>query len=994
MATINPIVWTTPAGSLDKIQAGEPYNFVLQANTSNILTNYSIISGQLPPGLSLVGSGNIFGTLQGTIYGTPNYVDREETYFFTVRISTINNATISDRSFGLTVFGATPPTPAPPSSTVLATQELDNILNQESFNIIIGQDATAGNLGIWPDGTWIATDIIGSTLNNPPHNIHYEIVSGNLPMGLTLNSGGYITGYVNPTVLEIQNATWDIAGLDNTKFDFAQSKVSANFAFDVRLSTQNLPIVTTYNIIIERADFYNNANANLAAPYYHAPLFINVSDNENNHPPANIQLNSTTSDANYIYQFNTIDFENDPIAYQLISGNAAPYIVPSNLSINGNTGWLSGYINEDQSSSIPYQFIVRAFKTAFENSEYINNSYFQIDNITFEALLNGQINANSIFFNDYQTLIPTSISISDLNSQSINWLSNSTLGNIIIGAPSTLRVQSEVSAPFITTSGVNANAFALAKLVNVQIAFGGTNYSNGDVLTINGGTCNNVATLTVVTTGNLGQVTSANINVIQYQAYSSLPILNNNAVLGGSGNNAQFNLSFGVESVTVANIGQYYPGALIGFSTENETIPAMARATLYNGSIKDIIILNSGSGYQNVPDVIISSYTTVTNANPVIYSLVDGSLPLGLELMSNGMIVGRPSYQAISNNNYSYSFTVEASVGTNYPIIVAQNVPSGNASNLVLQEFQELTSSTNTFTINLISSSGPSPKTNLSLEFLLSESDNNYLQNLIQNVALVPNPSVYRSDDFYFGRCENYRLLIGYGINPDIDPQMIATIAKYHHDKRYLFTGLNWAQSVDVNGNVDYEVIYITVNDQFTTNSGNTFVGPIIGKTTTHPLTADTTQFTSDDLIREASYISMATLYPATLPNMVQQLKNVASDFSYSLLPSWMTSTQPTGSIIGYIQAIPLVYINPGQGQQVLYNIQQYINQLGIGLNNIDSVTDRYIWDESLAINWDNQNAAWISNAVDGFTQLDEGSQYLQFKYRNFMATQEVGEEF
>lgn len=965
MANTTQIIWATPSGLINKIQEGELFSYTLEANTSNIITTYSIISGKLPAGLSLIGTGNIIGVQQGTIQGIPSTVNKEQTSTFTVRIKSIDGQ-IADRTFSLTVFGALPSIP----------------------KTYLGNIATS-NIGIFPDGSWISANIVAINPNNPPiGNVNYQIVSGNLPSGLTLANSGIISGFANPNILLIEDAGWDDEPLDTTGFDFAPSNISANFSIDVRVSTQHLPVVTTYNMSIERLDYFNNSNANLSLPYYHAPIFTDATYTTTNLPV--LQLGSTTSDATYVYKVNTYDFESDPTGYQIITGNSAPYILPSNLNINSNTGWLEGYISEDQSSSQPYQFIIRAFKGSTENNVYFGNTIFNVNNFTFTGLANGSISANTIFSNDYQSLAIANISISDLASQNIIWESVPNLGNIIIGSPCTLRINSNLSSPYIITEGSGANGVTYAQLVNTSIIFGGTGYTVNDILSIVGGTYSNVAKLIVDEIGVNGQILATTLVGIPNQKYTKLPILNN-TVTGGGGNNAQFNLSFGVESVDILNGGQDYPNALIGFTSENETIPATASALLHNGSISNIIITNAGTEYQSIPNVIVSSYTLLSNIQPIAYELINGELPAGLKLLSNGMIIGRPSYQAISDN---YSFTVRASSGSNYPIIVEQNIPNGNGSNLVTEEFQELTFSDMEFTITLDATSGQIPKTNLSLEFLLDENDNNYLQSLIQNVNLVPNSSIYRTDDFYFGRCENYRMLIAYGINPTVDAQMVAGLAKFHHNKKYLLTGLNWAQSIDSKGNVDYEVIYITAKDEFTTNNGNTFTGTFIGKTTTHPITVDTTQFTSDDIIRDADNVSMATLFPATYPNMMQQIKNSISDFENSLLPTWMTSIQPNGQILGAIQAIPLIYLNPGQGQKALYNINQYISQTGIGLNSVNAITDRYVWDKSLIINWDTANSTWISNSIDSFTELDEGSQYLEFRYRDFMATQILGEEF
>ena len=91
--------WSTSAGSLGTIQAGETTSFTLLAldDDSTAVTQYSLQSGSLPGGFTLAGDSSI-----GTISGTETGSTQTTTYSFTIR-ATDNESQTTDRAFTITV---------------------------------------------------------------------------------------------------------------------------------------------------------------------------------------------------------------------------------------------------------------------------------------------------------------------------------------------------------------------------------------------------------------------------------------------------------------------------------------------------------------------------------------------------------------------------------------------------------------------------------------------------------------------------------------------------------------------------------------------------------------------------------------------------------------------------------------------------------------------------------------------------------------------------
>ena len=91
--------WSTGAGSLGSISAGETQSFTLLAydDDSSAVTSYSLQSGSLPGGFTLDGDSSI-----GTISGTETGSSATTTYSFTIR-ATDNEGQTTDRAFTITV---------------------------------------------------------------------------------------------------------------------------------------------------------------------------------------------------------------------------------------------------------------------------------------------------------------------------------------------------------------------------------------------------------------------------------------------------------------------------------------------------------------------------------------------------------------------------------------------------------------------------------------------------------------------------------------------------------------------------------------------------------------------------------------------------------------------------------------------------------------------------------------------------------------------------
>lgn len=192
-------IWTTAQGLIGVYPAQVSMTYQLNAAPVDF---YTIISGELPSGLTFRDD--------GLIYGTPDIVSKPITSTFVVRASYTDTLTsqtsIKDRTFELTITGI-----ATPSFTT-----------------------PGGSLGEIIDSTWQEIPI---EYNNPIESnpISIRVAQGSLPPGLEINEYGLIRGYPQPpTVL--------------TNFSAKTTIATATSA-----TTNYVTVLSTYNMFVGRS---------------------------------------------------------------------------------------------------------------------------------------------------------------------------------------------------------------------------------------------------------------------------------------------------------------------------------------------------------------------------------------------------------------------------------------------------------------------------------------------------------------------------------------------------------------------------------------------------------------------------------------------------------------------------------------------------------------------------------------------------------------------
>ena len=470
-------IWNTSAGSIGTFPASVALATQLSASAvlPAITITYTLLSGILPPGISINNS--------GLISGTPNLVTADTTSTFTIR-ATDNLSNIRDRTFSMIISGVAIPEFTTPEGSVLNT--LDSI--------------------------WIELPI---QYNNPDstNEVIVELQEGSLPPGLEINGEGLIRGYANPplvnvTLNQIQtNATTteDTSNLitctSTTQFTIGRPIVFTNTAFgdiaegvtyyiktinstttftisatqnglvfpltsDVGSMTVTLPAtsigqptIRTYSFILRLVSALGGDTASYTitvvnqntpvsqggpgnTPNSRVPTILNtrprtfvITDTDPYYgyyilPPVAPTVNATigTIRSGEYFSFKIIgyDFDGNNLTYDYVD-------LPVGLTGDVDTGWITGTPTLNSTGLSTYSFAVNVYKT--------NNPSIITTNFNFTYNLSNEITDNII------------------------WVTDSNLGTIFNGSISTLSVNAIADTELsyrITSGALPANLLILS----------------------------------------------------------------------------------------------------------------------------------------------------------------------------------------------------------------------------------------------------------------------------------------------------------------------------------------------------------------------------------------------------------------------------------------------------------------------------------------------------------------------------------------------------
>jgi hypothetical protein len=829
--------WITAAGSLGTIPEGVFYQVPISAVANGEDVFFRVIAGQLPTGIQITSAGVVEGVPRSilNVQGVPVEVAEDVTSKFAVRAYT---------------------------TKIVEGIEVVNRFADRTFTITVtGQDAPdfvtpPGNIGTFYDGSPVDIQI-EFTDRDPGEQIQIRVLTGELPPGLILNNDGRISGIIKPftDLPGTAVAGYDGSLYDEFPFDFATRSASKNYQFGLEISDGKQSDVRVFEIFVYSKDSMSADTDDFTADNtfitadvspVRTPILITPTGD----------LGRIRSDNFFAYKFNAVDFDGDPIEYEITVGpgigfdaavfsntpgsydfngegfDRGTFSLPPGLVIDPNTGWFYGYIPDQGATETTYRFAIRVKKAS--NPSIISDFYY------FTVTIVGAIETDVI------------------------WLTNSDLGTIDNGAVSTLSLQA-------VNAGGRSLEYRLASGTDSRLPQGLTLQSTGDIT---------------------GRVS-----------------FNTFALDGGR-------TTFDQQSRT-RDITQPTTFDMVYQFTVNAFVPALEQPGF---QVSAITVANGGSGYISTPTIILSPPPNTADAvqatvGPI--TIVDGKII--------SIAVGNPG------RGYVSPPTVTITGGGGVGATATAQIRIVNIVNVV--------SVFKTFSIR-VNRAFNEPYQGLYIKAMPPENDRELIIQLIQNQDIIPQNLVYRANDPNFGVAKSVIYDHAFGLNAASIETYVESLNLNHYWKRLTLGRIEVAQARNANGEVIYEAIYSQIIGEGTNEKGESVSKEL---KLPYPVVNDENE-------------TVDVVYPNSLENMRDQVVDVVGQIS-PMLPSWMTSKQNNGRILGFTPAWVIAYVKPGQGRRVVYNIQQ---QFGDQLNLVDFKADRYEIDKRMTYAWNpTDNGFW-----------------------------------
>jgi len=369
---------------------------------------------------------------------------------------------------------------------------------------------------------------------------------------------------------------------------------------------------------------------------------------------------------------------------------------------------------------------------------------------------------------------------------------------------------------------------------------------------------------------------------------------------------------------------------------------------------------------------ISEKYVMATNAidRPMQYYLQSGELPQGLKLNSDGLIVGRASFEVTSFDGGKTSFDKnvreigvligETTVDRRYNFTVRASDAAGE---LVSTRSFYITVNPATF----------EPYESLYLRAQPGLADKEVISLIFRNTDTIQNQDLYRNSDPYFGRAKDLRMLLMSGIKASTATEYMAAMSSNHYRKVLKLGSYNWARATDDNGSTLYEIVYIDLRDDLLEDGVRGVPSSIdLSNKINRNISTDTTSISVNDQYTTLDGHGDRVVYPNSLLNMRAVIRERLTLDVREPLPRWMTSRQDNGKILGWIPVVPVAYVKPGAGDKVVFNLSRLS---GIDIKNVSFDVDRYIWDMNLSKNYD---ASTNSFNEDSLTTFDTKARLYQ----------------
>jgi hypothetical protein len=360
------------------------------------------------------------------------------------------------------------------------------------------------------------------------------------------------------------------------------------------------------------------------------------------------------------------------------------------------------------------------------------------------------------------------------------------------------------------------------------------------------------------------------------------------------------------------------------------------------GLLEDQLVWDTESYLGNIRPGEVSYFSVKAHnesGKEIIYRLdnsVRSRTPQGISFLPNGSLYGRSTFNYFTFDKKTTTFDNNTTTfDRNYTFTVVAENADGSAR------------STKTFTLKTIESLNYGPYENLYIQSFPPVERRVYFETIFNNETIFPPEALYRPDDPWYGKTENFKFLFMSGITPSSTSDYISTLENNHNIKTIEFGDIKTAVATDDSGKTVYEVVYFEIVDTLEGKS------PVTGL----PLgTPDIIDLSDRANFYNLNGRDIAELTPNGLANMESVITQQLGISEYNSLPLWMESPQPDPDHpgqylppLGFVRAVVVAYANPGMGKLIAYRLKN----AGIDLRGVPFTFDRYRLDNYLTHTYD-----------------------------------------
>ena len=315
------------------------------------------------------------------------------------------------------------------------------------------------------------------------------------------------------------------------------------------------------------------------------------------------------------------------------------------------------------------------------------------------------------------------------------------------------------------------------------------------------------------------------------------------------------------------------------------------------------------------------------------YKLTGGTLPRGLEFKRDGSIAGKIPYggltdfdggdliidKDVTKIDRAFTFTAEAS----------------NSYRLATID-QE-------FTI-LINDEDRTPYSSVYLRPFMNRDRRKSYRSFINSTNIFGQDILYRPADPAFGLQKEIKMTIEYGLERLNLAEYIIGLQYYFYNKRFYFGAAKTLPAEDEAGNYVYDIVYLDVIDSQINSAGKS------PDSVSFLINSELVDLYSDSTVNWRNSLESIPIYG-----------NVIKTDEY-LRPRFMRTLQSTtGAPLGFIKAVPIAYVNPGEGAAVVRKIKLS----GFDFKIMDFEVDRLIIDQTFDYSGDKYLKFPIKNIND-----------------------------